>query len=1363
MYSGLELLTLGLERGADVHWDLLHNLRTLDCLVYEVQNISVDLANLETMETVDLMEMLLRGHHTVTGVRRFLQPFLQRLEDAKPGEMRRLVSEYCVTRAEEDLSFPLVVVENSGPDKTGPVLYSVVDTLRLALDCCYAHKTGNQLELAESIYFSIISYFKENPGTRQLKYNVSHMKQEVEMFKNHLEISRILSKNGVVKPLSHLRDHSNDKEVMKKIFDAVTARAEGARPPLDQDGWRMVLRDLQCLQNLVPVVEMTGVMLGYTESLLSSGSHSNIELAGSVMEGLIDTGDSLQLVLTAWRHYYSTAASLSDPDIDLARKCLSLAPDGVRDIQDCYDLIAALQSLADFGLSDLLPMTVLNCQDRMEFVRRAVQTKQNAYKNTQRLMKLASLLKVCQGESVEGVVWDTIARRALQVGDISASRTACNNFILAGHTAGWDICYALAARPDFGPDLERCRELLAFSASHCDPENIGDVLQTILTVEQRSITKKIESKIVRESTNGDADNEEEEIFDDAVENAVDRESREVSPMSTVLSIPSLTSQFLTQHQAAPAAVWQLSSSWLSQLSSSNNNMINSWSQQMELDKDFASARFPAFYSSLFKTSESDDYLVSGLDACYTKFTRPVLSQDLSVVSLQLLRLNFLSQTLSSLSASTPDAICKEAITLDLLEQVLPLVASQDIFLSLGISLTSPSQTSISSMTSLPKTLPSLCYSLLYLSLLQLSSMNSGDLFKSIPKQLVTKALNLSGNKKDKLSKELKHYQNLLTDFHQGNQLSGLAGAGEVDVERFTSDLQYKEDTILGLAMFPDLDKWSLTLALARRYDLALWPVHATHLQTLLTSGLEAGDAASLVEQRELMAVLREDSQRLEDWMQSRVLPLLDGNDTEMLLLYHTLLAHETRINALNVIKENRLKINFTLFEEGHQDIFKEITKQNVDLVAEVTDMLGISTVTSSQIYNYWAFETFLSHGKSKDNWIEAFSVCNDYMDRMTPEDARLFIKECLLSSHAYKHVPKPARGRIFKKAVKFVEVKIAGKAPGDWKVLEAWLEQVREHTEKLKSPLSVEILRNFSEDDQNYVDEFEMSAGEESVILKFLAKLIVIKSGPEVVENLIKLWKQEEDAVNVFLVELLQAVIDQIADSGQAITEEPFIFIENLAGFKSLPGPQLSSKLAPLCTNESLPVNQRLAFVKILKKIKTECETSDTGDLDSSMLAALFEVQQDVVRILPDFVVEKSDIENNERRWSLFENILFECSSSKQLLEVYDLIQTWENFEQEVSNYKDKNCLLKLSQRLIDLDPVGHDLLNLFRRVESGPGLEQVFPTNIGKLLVQYCETLNNQILFVKLVLQLHYEEGYSSVLKVRPPFNLNFLTCLIE
>ena len=1349
------MLTLGLERGADIKWDLLHNLRTLDCLVYEVQNISVDLARLETMETVDTMELLLRGHHTVTGVRRFLQPFLQRLEDARPGEMRRLVSEYCVSRAEEDLSFPLVVVDNSGPDKTGPVLYSVVDTLRLALDCCYAHQSGSQLELAENIYFSIIPYFKENPGTRQLKYNVSHMKQEVEMLKNHLEISRILSKNGVIKPLFHLRDNSGDSEVMKKLFDAVTARAEGARPPLDQDGWRLVLRDLQCLQNLIPVVEMTGVMLGYTESLLSSGSHTNIELAGSVMEGLIDTGDSLQLILTAWTHYYTTAASLGDPDIDLARKCLSLAPDGVREIQDCYDLIAALQSLADFGLSDVLPVTVLTCKDRMEFVRRAVQTKHNAYKNTQRLMKLASLLKVCQGESVEGVVWATIARRALQLGDISASRTACNNFILARYTAGWDICYALAARPDFGPDLERCRELLAFAASHCDPENIGDVLQTILTLEQRTITKRIESKIVKDTLNGEVDNEEEEIFDDAMEDAEERESREVSPISTVLSIPGLTSQFLSQHQAAPAAVWQLSGNWLSQLSGPNNALANSWCKHMDLDKDFTSYRFPAFYASLFKTPETEDDLVSGLDTCYTKFTRPALSQDLSIVSYQLMRLTFLSQTLMSMSASVQESSQNEAITPELLKLVLPLVASQDILLSLGISLTSLIPTSIASLSYLPKTLPSLCYCLLYLSILQLSSESPKDVSRSSPGQLVRSALTLSHTQADEVTENLRHYQNLLTDFHQGNQLSGLAGAGDVDVERFTSDLQYKEDTILGLAMFPDPDKWSLTLALARRYDLALWPVYATHLQTLLTSGIEAAEAVSLVEERQLMTVLREEWDRMEHWMETRVLPLMDGNDTEMLLLYHTLLDHEVQIKALHIIKENSLKINFTLLEEGHQDIFKQISKQNVDTVAEIVDVLGNITMTSSKIYNYWASETFLSHGKTKENWIEAFSVCNNYMGKMTPEDAKIFIKDCLLSSNAYQHVPKPARGRIFKKAVKFVEVKIAGKAQGDWKILEAWLDQVKEHAELLKSPLSVEVLKSFSDNEQKYLDELEMTAGDESEIIQLLSKYIEMKMDPEVVNNMIKLWKQDENQVEAGYFELLQAVIKQITENGPKETQDPFTFIENLCSVKKLLGSQLSNKLTPLCTNEAIPVNQRLSLVRMLKQIKVEFEASDTEDLDSSMLAALFEVQQEVVKIFPDLVVEESEIENNTSRWGLFERILNECLSSEQVLKVYDLIQNWENFEKEVSREQDKNCLLKLSRRLIDLDPVGKDLLNLFRKVESGPGLEQVFPTNIGKLFVQYCETLHNKILFVKIVLQLQHQDGYSSALEVRPFINL--------
>ena len=111
--------------------------------------------------------------------------------------------------------------------------------------------------------------------------------------------------------------------------------------------------------------------------------------------------------------------------------------------------------------------------------------------------------------------------------------------------------------------------------------NLLDVVQTMLTVEQRNITSNIESKIDTKKNGNDEDMvEEEEIFDDAVEerNEMARQSREVSPLTTVLNIPSLTSQFLSRHKAAPNAVWQLSSNWMSQLSSSNNNLNSSWCQ-----------------------------------------------------------------------------------------------------------------------------------------------------------------------------------------------------------------------------------------------------------------------------------------------------------------------------------------------------------------------------------------------------------------------------------------------------------------------------------------------------------------------------------------------------------------------------------------------------------------------------------------------------------------------------------------------------------------------------------------------------------------------------------------------------------------
>ena len=70
------------------------------------------------------------------------------------------------------------------------------------------------------------------------------------------------------------------------------------------------------------------------------------------------------------------------------------------------------------------------------------------------------------------------------------------------------------------------------------------------------------------------------------------------------------------------------------------------------------------------------------------------------------------------------------------------------------------------------------------------------------------------------------------DHQQAAVLAGLAE--DVDVARFTGDSQYKEDTILGLAMDIQEERWQFVLSLATRYHLAPALLAVTHLQALLT-------------------------------------------------------------------------------------------------------------------------------------------------------------------------------------------------------------------------------------------------------------------------------------------------------------------------------------------------------------------------------------------------------------------------------------------------------------------------------------------------------------------------------------------------
>ena len=164
--------------------------------------------------------------------------------------------------------------------------------------------------------------------------------------------------------------------------------------------------------------------------------------------------------------------------------------------------------------------------------------------------------------------------------------------------------------------------------------------------------------------------------------------------------------------------------------------------------------------------------------------------------------------------------------------------------------------------------------------------------------------------------------------------------------------------------------------------------------------------------------------------------------------------------------------------------------------------------------------------------------------------------------------------------------------------------------------------------------------------------------------------------------------------------------------------------------------------MKTLKKLKVELEADE--DLDSSMLASLFETQHQIEKILPGFVVTKADLVCNTTKWSLFEKLTAECNSSEQLLELHSLIGNWENFETEFSEDKEKNCVLKLSLKLLQLDN-GKDILKFFEKFEPNVTV----PSHVSDVLVEKCRFSENRLLFMKVVLQLQLEEHYAEVLEV--------------
>lgn len=99
-----------------------------------------------------------------------------------------------------------------------------------------------------------------------------------------------------------------------------------------------------------------------------------------------------------------------------SRACLHLIVDDNPQIKEEYDLINSLQILNEFNIN-ILPLQVRLMQDRLKFIEDCLNKREDAHKNRQRLLTLATYLRIEMNNSRarEGKVLELIAKKALQV------------------------------------------------------------------------------------------------------------------------------------------------------------------------------------------------------------------------------------------------------------------------------------------------------------------------------------------------------------------------------------------------------------------------------------------------------------------------------------------------------------------------------------------------------------------------------------------------------------------------------------------------------------------------------------------------------------------------------------------------------------------------------------------------------------------------------------------------------------------------------------------------------------------------------------------------------------------------------------
>ncbi|XP_026473931.1 neuroblastoma-amplified sequence-like [Ctenocephalides felis] len=565
---------------------------------------------------------------------------------------------------------------------------------------------------------------------------------------------------------------------------------------------------------------------------------------------------------------------------------------------------------------------------------------------------------------------------------------------------------------------------------------------------------------------------------------------------------------------------------------------------------------------------------------------------------------------------------------------------------------------------------------------------------------------------------LHEYRNKLQDFCQAEELHTL-GCG-VDIQRFANDENYRRDSILGLSMSPDLNRYNLALKLGNRHNINLSSIAFEHASSLLQSSeIDLKKVSDRLEDKGLLQLLKEQPDITCERLLKEVFPTLDGSEHNILIVYFTLtdrvnpdylfygLLSKEHIKLLKKIKSACPTLNYAILLTPPENFVSQITSNLLQddlpvlykfLKSLPTQLLAKCQYTQSLLYKEWC-KKHMSEIQINSPLKEYEKHWNDIsplFSKINAEDFKMFVYHITLNSKLINKIDILTRLTLLKHAITYCNERTKQDR------IEGWSFTHSEFTEweSLLETLRSEPWQNLSlhGDIQHILKIIQGSCTDKDLLLSGYIELLLIDnislediiiamksiSGSPtllfVITHLINTCCKNLNSTESlnslsmvatrlerFLISSSSEVVKTEADFASGDWDNEWNIDESIDEdteqsfiLCDKTKKELADVLLPLCGDSRIPSTLRLRFMKIIQDLNI----SSDSEVSSLML-----YQHTQATVSSAWNIEQD---------SLIKSDLAEILSNMELTTEQGRYKVFQHFLDKVSNWDHVECLSEL-------------------------------------------------------------------------------------